>query len=140
MKLGRALRYGGPALFMLTLPADAATVRICRTFDIAAPLAANFIVPAASLFRDNGRVDDPLAAFNGDRWQLRLETIAPVVMQPLQQCANALVRVTGDSSVKSVAAADNRTFIYAGSNNLLEPPDAPESLFTLTATVLDQVP
>jgi hypothetical protein len=49
------------------------------------------------------------------------------------------VRITSDSSVKSVSAADNRTFLYAGSNNFLEPAGS-EGFFTLTATVVDQVP
>lgn len=137
----RVCRWGCPLLFLLAAaPAHAGTIRICRTFDIAAPSTSNLVVPASSLFRDNGRADDPLAAFTGDRWQLRLQTIALTVMQPLQQCVNVLARVTSDSSVKSVSAADNRTFVYAGSYDLLEQPEAPESLFTLTAQVVDQVP
>ena len=142
----RAFHRGCPFLLLLLLlmmmvaPAQAGTIRICRTFDIAAPLKSDLVVPANSLFRDNGRADDPLAAFNGERWQMRLVTIAPAVMRPLMQCVNVLARVTGDSSVKSVAAADNRTFVYAGSYDLLEQPETPESLFTLTARVMDQVP
>jgi hypothetical protein len=127
-------------VLLMAAPAEAGTIRICRTFDIAAPLKSDLVVPANSLFRDNGRADDPLAAFNGERWQMRLVTIAPAVMPPLRQCVDVLARVTSDSSVKSVAAADNRTFIYAGSYDLLEQPEIPESLFTLTARVLDQVP
>ncbi len=120
--------------------AAAATLRVCRTFDIASPLMANLVIPAGTLFRDNGRADDPLAAFTRDYWQLRLETIAPAIMQPLQQCAQVLVRVTSDSSVKSVAAADNRAFVYAGSSDLLEQSQPSEELLSLQATVLDRVP
>jgi hypothetical protein len=120
--------------------AAAATLLVCRTFDIASPLMSNLVIPAGTLFRDNGRADDPLAAFTRDYWQLRLETIAPAIMPPLQQCARVLVRVTSDSSVKSVAAVDNRAFVYAGSNLLLDKPLESEELLTLTGKVLDQVP
>ena len=120
--------------------AAAATLQVCRTFDIAAPLKSNFVVPAGSLFRDNGRADDPLAQFTGDLWQLRLETIADAIMPPLQQCVRVLVRVTSDSSVKSVAAADDRTFVYSGSSDLLTATDPSETLLSLKATLLDQVP
>ena len=101
---------------------------------------SNLVIPAGTLFRDNGRADDPLAAFTGDRWQLRLETVAPAILPPLQQCVQVLVRVTSDSSVKSVAAADNRTFVYSGSGSLLDQPETSEDLLSLQASVLDQVP
>jgi hypothetical protein len=120
--------------------AAAGTLLVCRTFDIASPLMSNLVIPAGTLFRDNGRADDPLAAFTRDYWQLRLETIAPAIMPPLQQCVRVLVRVTSDSSVKAVAAADNRAFVYAGSNLLLDKPLESEELLTLTGKVLDQVP
>jgi hypothetical protein len=118
----------------------AATLLVCRTFDIASPLMSNLVIPAGSLFRDNGRADDPLAAFTGDYWQLRLETIAPAIMPPQQQCLLVLVRITSDSSVKSVAAADNRTFVYSGSSSLLDQPETSEALLSLKASVVDQVP
>jgi hypothetical protein len=121
-------------------PGAAATLKICRTFDIASPLKTNLLIPAGSLFRDNGRTDDPLAAFTGDRWQLRLETIVPAVLPPLQQCVPVLVRVTSDSSVKAVAAADNRSFVYSGSSNLLDPSPPTEDLLSLSGAVIDQVP
>ena len=120
--------------------AAAGTLLVCRTVDIASPLNSNLVIPAGTLFRDNGRADDPLAAFTRDYWQLRLETIVPAIMPPLQQCVRVLVRVTSDSSVKSVAAADNRAFVYAGSSNLLDPSEASEELLSLQATVLDRVP
>ena len=97
-------------------------------------------IPAGSLFRDNGRADDPLAAFNGDRWQLRLETIAPVVIPELRACARVQVRITSDSSVKSVSVADNRTFLYTGSSQLIDPPEESEELFSTRGRVVDQVP
>ena len=128
------------AFFLAATPAEAASLWVCRTFDVASPLTPPLTVPANSLFRDNGRADDPLAAFTLDRWQLRLETIQPVILQPLQQCAAALVRVTSDSSVKSVAAADNRTFVYVGSSDLLQTSPMSEDLLSLTGAVLDRVP
>jgi len=115
------------------------SIQICRTFDIASPLMSNLLIPAGSLFRDNGRLDDPLASFTGDRWQLRLETVVPAIMPPLQQCIRVVARVTGDSSVKSVAGADNRAFVYAGSSNLLDLSEPSEDLLSLKATVVDQV-
>ena len=130
-----------PAVAVFILPglARAGTFEICQTFDIADPRSAGLVIPAGSLFRDNGRADDPLAQFNGDHWQLRVETIADVVLPPLQRCIRVQVRITGDSSVKSVSLADNRSFIYFGSSNLLNPP-TDEALLTLTGRVLDQVP
>ncbi len=101
---------------------------------------AQLTVPAGSLFRDNGRADDPLAAFNGDKWQLRLETVANVVIPVLRSCVRAQVRVTGDSSVKSVSVADNRAFVYAGSALLIDRPDVSEELLSTKGRVLDQVP
>jgi hypothetical protein len=120
--------------------AAAATLVICRTFDIASPSTANLVIPAGSLFRDNGRADDPLAGLGGDRWQLRLETITTAIMRPLQQCARVPARVTGDSSVKTVSVGDNRAFVYAGSADLLNATDPSEDLLSLKATVLDQIP
>jgi hypothetical protein len=119
--------------------ADAATLEICRVISGAEPLA-KLLVPAGSLFRDNGRADDPLAAFNGDRWQLRLETITEAVIPPLRSCVRVQVRITSDSSVKSVSVADTRTFVYAGSTLLLDRPDVSEELLAAKGRVLDQVP
>jgi hypothetical protein len=119
--------------------ADAATFEVCRAISVAEPLA-KLTVPAGSLFRDNGRADDPLAAFNGDKWQLRLETITDAMIAPLQTCARVQVRVTSDSSVKSVSVADTRTFVYAGSALLLDRPLESEELLTAKGRVLDQVP
>ena len=127
------------ALSVLSGPADAATFQICRTVD-AAELFGRLVIPADSLFRDNGRADDPLAAFNGDRWPLRVETVSEVVIPALQSCARVQVRITGDSSVKSVSVGDNRTFIYAGSGRLLDRPDETEELLSAKGRVLDQVP
>ena len=119
--------------------AHAATLEICRAISVAEPLA-KLTVPAGSLFRDNGRADDPLAAFNGDKWQLRLETITETVIPPLRTCARVQVRVTSGSSVKTVSVAENRTFIYAGSALLLDRPLESEELLTAKGRVLDQVP
>jgi hypothetical protein len=119
--------------------AEAATLEICRSISVAEPMA-KLMVPAGSLFRDNGRADDPLAAFNGDKWQLRLETITDAVIPPLRSCTRVLVRVTSDSSVKSVSVAENRSFVYAGSALLIDRPDVSEELLTAKGRVLDQVP
>jgi hypothetical protein len=118
---------------------DAATLEVCRAISVAEPLA-KLTVPAGSLFRDNGRADDPLAAFNGDKWQLRLETITDAIIVPLQTCARVQVRVTSDSSVKSVSVAENRAFIYAGSSQMIDRPDESEDLLSTKGRVLDQVP
>ena len=125
---------------LLAGPAGAATLQICRAFDMAMPPTAPLVVPAGSLFRDDGRADDPLAAFGNDRWQLRLVTATGVVIAALQQCVRVQVRVTSDSSVKSVSVADNRSFIYAGSDQLIDRPDESEELLTAKGRVLDQVP
>ena len=129
------------ALVLALAPAvaAAATLEICRAISVAEPLA-KLTVPAGSLFRDNGRADDPLAAFNGDKWQLRLETITDVVIPPLGTCVRVQVRVTSDSSVKTVSVAENRAFIYAGSALLLDRPLESEELLTAKGRVLDQVP
>jgi hypothetical protein len=126
-------------LVLVSSAADAATLEICRSISAAEPMA-QLTVPAGSLFRDNGRADDPLAAFNGDKWQLRLETVANVVIPVLRSCVRAQVRVTGDSSVKSVSVADNRAFVYAGSALLIDRPDVSEELLSTKGRVLDQVP
>jgi hypothetical protein len=136
----RCLAAGIAALLLATTPVGAATLLICRTIDAATPVERNLTIPAQSVFRDNGRADDPLAPFGNDRWQLRLETIQPAVMVPLQACARVLVRVASDSSVKTVSAADNRAFVYAGSNDLLNQTPPSEDLISLKASVLDQVP
>jgi hypothetical protein len=127
-------------MMVVAWPAQAATLQVCRAFDSAMAPAGVLMVPAGSLFRDNGRADDPLAAFGNDRWQLRLVTVSNVVIVALQQCIRVPVRVTGDSSVKSVSAADNRNLIYAGSDTLLDRADESEELLTVTGRVLDQVP
>jgi hypothetical protein len=119
--------------------ADAATLEICRSISVDEPLA-KLTVPAGSLFRDNGRADDPLAEFNGDKWQLRLETVTDTVIPPLRSCARVQVRITSDSSVKAVSVAENRAFIYAGSNLLIDRPDVSEELLSTKGRVLDQVP
>jgi hypothetical protein len=97
-RLGR--RWCGTALaIVLALAsgaADVATLEICRSISVDEPLA-KLTVPAGSLFRDDGRADDPLAAFNGDKWQLRLETITDTVIPPLRSCARVQVRITSDS-------------------------------------------
>jgi hypothetical protein len=136
----RAAAVFAAAFLLLPAEASAASLLICRTLDVVTPLKTNLVVPTGSLFRDDGRADDPLAKFTGDVWQLRLETIGPAVFPPLQECARVFVRITSDSSVKSVAAADNRMFVYSGSSELLDPPDASEALLTLKASVIDQVP
>jgi hypothetical protein len=119
--------------------ADASTLEICRSISVDEPLA-KLTVPAGSLFRDNGRADDPLAEFNGDKWQLRLETITDTVIPSLRSCTRVQVRITSDSSVKSVSIAENRAFIYAGSNLLIDRPDVSEELLSTKGRVLDQVP
>lgn len=120
--------------------ANGATLAICRTVDISGAPTPGLTIPAGSLFRDNGRADDPLAAFTRDYWAVRLETINTAVIAPLSQCAKALVRITSDSSVKAVGAADNRRFVYAGSANLLDPDIPSEELLGVIGVVLDQVP
>lgn len=119
--------------------ADAATLEICRAISGAEPLG-KLIVPAGSLFRDNGRADDPLAAFSGDKWQLRLETITDTVIPPLRSCARVQVRITSDLSVKAVSVAKNRAFIYAGSSQMIDRPDEFEEMLSAKGRILDQVP
>jgi hypothetical protein len=120
--------------------AHGATLAICRTVDISGAATPALTVPAGSLFRDNGRADDPLAAFTRDYWALRLETIGATTIAPLSQCATTQVRITSDSSVKSVGVADNRRFVYAGSANLLDIDAPSEELLGVIGVVLDQVP
>ena len=117
----------------------AATLEICRAITGAEPLA-KLTIPAGSLFRDNGRADDPLAAFNGDKWQLRLVTFSDALIPTLRSCVRVQVRITSDSSVKSVSVADNRSFVYAGSALLLDRPLESEELLSVKGRVLDQVP
>lgn len=117
--------------------AQAVTLAVCRTLDVGGAPSAPLTVPAGSLFRDTGRADDPLAAFTADRWPLRLETVAPVVIPPLQTCVAVQARVTSDSAVKAVGRNDNRTFVYAGSSDLLAPAAPTEDLLSLTAVVID---
>ncbi len=124
---------------LLATPAHAGTLLVCRAFDMAYPPTAPLVVPEASVFRDNGRMDDPLAAFGNDRWQLRLETVSDVVIPGLQACARVQVRITSDSSVKAAAASDNRAFVYAGSNLLIDRPEASEEILSLKGRVLDAV-
>jgi hypothetical protein len=120
--------------------AHGATLAICRTVDISGAATPALAIPAGSLFRDNGRADDPLAAFTRDYWALRLETINTAVIAPLSQCATALVRITSDSSVKTVGVGDNRRFVYAGSSNLLDTDVPSEELLGVIGVVLDHVP
>lgn len=137
-----ALLLAAAAGVVLTTPAAscAATLLICRVFDTATPPIRPLVVPAGSLFRDTGRSDDPLAAFTGDAWSLRLETVGDTVIPSLRACARSPVRITSDSSVKAVSANDNRTFVYAGSNLLLDAPETSEEMFGLTGRMLDQAP
>src|SRR4029077_19323813 len=103
-------------------------------------LGSTLLIPAGSLYRDNGRADDPLADFNGERWGLRLETITDAGIPPLEHCVRPLVRITSDSSVKAVGVGDNRRFVYLGTSRILDRPDEPEELLTTKGRVLDQVP
>lgn len=128
------------AACLLSGRAEAATLAVCRPLDTANPSLTPLLVPAGSLFRDVGRFDDAYAAFNGDQWQLRLETTADVTIPPLEECVLSLVRVTSDSSVKAVSLGDNRKFVYAGSNQLIDPPAPTEELLSLVGRVLDHVP
>ena len=127
-------------VLLLAGTAAAATLQICRTIDLAGPLGSSLTIPAGSLYRDNGRADDPLADFNGERLQLRLETVADAVILPLQECVRTLVRITSDSSVKAVSVGDNRRFVYLGTSRIIDRPDEPEELLTTKGRVLDQVP
>lgn len=98
------------------------------------------VVPAGILFKDDGRADDPLRAFTNDKWQLKLETITPTVIPPLDQCGRVLVRITSDSATRSVGASDNRLFIFAGNANILDQNPLPEDIMILRGRVLDSVP
>lgn len=124
----------------LPLQARAAQFLVCRVVDLAAPVMAPLLVPAESIFRDNGRADDPMAAFGNDRWQLRIMTTMNVTIQPLAECAIVPVRILSDSSVKSVSAADNRAFVYVGSYRLVDRPEETEAILSLRGKVLDHVP
>ena len=141
--LFRLARWCGPLAALATvlwpMAAGAGTLLVCRDFDMANPPTQKLVVPEASVFRDNGRLDDPLASFGNDRRQLRLETVSDVVIPGLQACARVLVRITSDSSVKTVSASENRGFVYAGSNLLIDRPEASEEILTLKARVLDAV-
>jgi len=128
------------AVVVIPYAARAATLAVCRPMDSASPSTTALFIPATSLFRDTGRVDDPLAAFTGDRWQLRLETIVDATIPPLRECVLVWVRITSDSSVKSVSLANNRNFVYAGNSNLIDAAPPSEELLTLVGRVLDQVP
>ena len=127
------------AWLLLAASARAATFEVCRGLGTA-ETDGNLLIPAGSLFRDNGRADDPLAAFTADRWQLRLETTFPVVIPSLQACTRVQVRITSDSSVRSVSAGDNRAFLYTGSSQVVDRPDESEALQSTRGRVIDQVP
>jgi hypothetical protein len=136
-----ALRLVVSALLALApWPTLAATLLVCRSVDLSAPVLGSLTIPQATLFRDNGRADDPLADITGDRWQLRLETLTSVVIPSLAPCARVLVRITSDSSVKYVSANEGRRFVYAGSANLLDGTVTSEELLTVQGRVLDSVP
>jgi hypothetical protein len=119
--------------------ASANTILICRTVDLAA-LPQPLTVPPASVFRDGGRFDDPLAAFGGDRIALRVETIIPLVIGALAECGSTPARISSDSGVRAVTAMDNRILLYAGSRDLLQQTPPGEELFSLRARVLDRIP
>lgn len=152
MQTTRQVRWRAPAALRVRLslavalsvvlagPAGAATFQVCRTFDLAMPPDHKLVVPAGTLYRDDGRADDPLAAFGNDRWQLRLVTANDVIIAPYQQCTRVQVRITSDSQVKSVAVGSNRNLVYAGSDSLLNRSDESEELLTTKGRVLDQVP
>lgn len=113
---------------------------ICRGVNLAEPMMAPLTIPAGILFKDDGRADDPLRAFTNDKWQLKLETINATVIPPLDQCGRVLVRITSDSSTRSVAASDNRLFVFAGNANILDENPVPEEVMILRGRVLDSVP
>jgi hypothetical protein len=79
--------------------ASANTILVCRTVDLAAA-PEGLTAPAASVFRDAGRLDDPLAAFGGDRIGLRVETNVPLVIRPLKECG-----VTPDAHQQRLGSA-----------------------------------
>ena len=136
---GRRAVVAFAAGLLLAASARAATFEVCRGLGAASTDDA-LAIPAGSLYRDNGRADDPLAAFTADRWRLRLETTFPVVIPALQACARVQVRITSDSSVKSVSVGDNRAFLYTGSSQVTDRPDESESLQSTRGRVIDQVP
>ena len=127
------------SLAMASAPAAANMFQVCRTMDFASPLMSSLLIPASSLYRDNGRADDPLAPFGNDRWQLRVETLAAATIKPLDACVVVRVHIVSDSSVKSVTAADNRAFVYAGNYQLIDRPEEPEELLSTRGRVLDDV-
>ena len=93
---------------LVTTPAHAGWFEICRGLNIGGPAMQALAVPQGSLFRDNGRADDPLADYGGERWQARVETLYRVEVPQLGQCVRVLVRITSDSTTKFVSAADGR--------------------------------
>lgn len=123
-----------------TTPAQAAWFEVCRGLNLGGPNLAPLVVPQGTLFRDDGRADDPLADFTGDKWQLRVETLYKVDISQLERCVRVLARITSDSSTKSVMASDDRRFIYAGSANLLDDALPSEDLLTTRGWVVDSVP
>jgi len=128
------------AAMSIVLQARGATLLVCRAFDLAMPPLRPLVVPEGSIFRDDGRADDPLAALGNDRWQLRIVTATDALIPALQPCARVQARIASDSSVKFVSVANNRNLIYAGSYLLLDRPDESEELLTTRGRVLDQVP
>jgi len=138
----RLLAIGALVAPMVLLPraGRAAWFEICRGLNLVGSNLELVLVPQGTLFRDNGRADDPLADFTGDKWQLRLETIYAVKITQLSNCVRVLVRITSDSSTKSVAATDNRRFVYAGSSNLLDETLPSEDLLSVRGRVIDSVP
>ena len=146
---GPAMRWPAPrpiagALVALAVlvasPARAAWFDICRGINLGGPAMRAMVVPKGTLFRDNGRADDPLADFTGDKWQLRLETLYGVEIPQIGQCVRVLVRITGDSATKFVAATDGRRFVYAGAADLLDPIPPSEELLSARGRVVDSVP
>ena len=121
-------------------PAHADWFEICRGLNLGGPSMQALEVPKGSLFRDNGRADDPLAAYGGEHWQLRLETLYRVAVPQLGQCVRVLVRITSDSAPKFVAASDGRRFVYAGSADLLDAVPPSEALLSAQGRVVDSVP
>ncbi|MGH1557055.1 hypothetical protein ACRAWD_03130 [Caulobacter segnis] len=122
-------------------PARAATLAVCRQMDSASRFDHRAAHPRRIAFRDTGRVDDPLAAFTGDRWQLRLETIGDATIPPLRECVLIWVRITSDLSRQGRRRwPTTGSFVYAGNSNLLDANPPSEELLTLVGRVLDQVP
>jgi len=121
-------------------PAKADWFNICRGLNLGGFAMRPMIVPKGTLFRDNGRADDPLADFSGDKWQLRLETLYAAEIPQISQCVRVLVRITSDSTTKFVSVNDGRRFIYAGAADLLDPIPPSEELLSATGRVVDSVP